>query len=106
MHACAQAQPPPPVPAETPAAAAVAAAAEKRARERQRMEANVEKEIDRLIDSQDNVYVLSRPKCELLSLRFSDSGRACEGAEHVNTPQCAGWLHGACLACSVPLRWA
>ena len=28
-------------------------------------EVNVESEVDRLIDSQDNVYVLSRPKCAL-----------------------------------------
>ena len=57
-----QVQAPPPMPAATPAAATDK---EKKARERQRMESNVEKEIDRLIDSQDNVYVLSRPKCAL-----------------------------------------
>ena len=31
--------------------------------ERKRVESNVEKEVDRIIDSQDNVYVLSKPKC-------------------------------------------
>ena len=60
MHP-AQVQPPPPVPAATPAAAA--AAKDRKQRERSRMEANVESEVDRLIDSQDNEYVLSRPKC-------------------------------------------
>lgn len=44
--------PPPPTPAPPPA----------KAKEKQRMEANVEQEVDRIIDSQDNVYVLSRPK--------------------------------------------
>ena len=59
----AQVQPPPPVPAATPTAAAAAAAKDRKQRERSRMEANVESEVDRLIDSQDNEYVLSRPKC-------------------------------------------
>jgi hypothetical protein len=53
---------PPPKPA-APAAAAAAAAAKAKQRERARMDANVEKEVDRIIDSQDNEYVLSRPKC-------------------------------------------
>ena len=57
----AQVQPPPPVPAATPAAAA--AAMDRKQRARSRMEAIVESEVDRLIDSQDNEYVLSRPKC-------------------------------------------
>ena len=63
LLACtAQVQLPPPVPAATPAAAL---AKDKKQRERSRMEANVESEVDRLIDSQDNEYVLSRPKCAL-----------------------------------------
>ncbi len=43
--------------------AAAAAAAKAKQKERARMDANVEKEVDRIIDSQDNEYVLSRPKC-------------------------------------------
>ncbi|CAL8461875.1 g1406 [Coccomyxa elongata] len=42
--------------------AAAAAAAKAKQKERARMDANVEKEVDRIIDSQDNEYVLSRPK--------------------------------------------
>ena len=38
-------------------------ASKAKARERQRREAPVEQEVDRIIDSQDNEYVLSRPKC-------------------------------------------
>ncbi len=34
-----------------------------KAKERKKIETNVEKEVDRIIDSQDNEYVLSRPKC-------------------------------------------
>ncbi len=49
-----------PPPAPPPKAARAGRA---RARERQRREAPVEQEVDRIIDSQDNEYVLSRPKC-------------------------------------------
>ncbi len=56
---CMQVMAPPPKPA-TPAAGAATKAKQ---RERARMDANVEKEVDRIIDSQDNEYVLSRPKC-------------------------------------------
>ena len=34
------------------------------------METNVEQEVDRIIDSQDNVYVLSRPKCDPVLCRL------------------------------------
>jgi hypothetical protein len=35
---------------------------------RQRLDASVEKEVDRIIDSQDNEYVLSKPKYETWNL--------------------------------------
>ncbi|KAK9821251.1 hypothetical protein WJX74_001923 [Apatococcus lobatus] len=44
-------------PPEAPAPAKAA-----KAKERKKIETNVEKEVDRIIDSQDNEYVLSRPK--------------------------------------------
>jgi hypothetical protein len=49
-----KAPPPKPPPA--------AATGKTKQKDRSRMEANVEKEVDRIIDSQDNEYVLSRPK--------------------------------------------
>lgn len=61
---CEQVVAPPPKPAVS-AAAVAAAAAKAKQKERARMDANVEKEVDRIIDSQDNEYVLSRPKCAL-----------------------------------------
>lgn len=51
--------PPPPAPPPKDARASKAKAREKR------REAPVEQEVDRIIDSQDNEYVLSRPKCAL-----------------------------------------
>lgn len=49
------------VQAPPPAHAAQQAAAKARPRQ-QHLDSNVEKEVDRIIDSQDNEYVLSRPK--------------------------------------------
>ncbi|KAK9833979.1 hypothetical protein WJX81_000500 [Elliptochloris bilobata] len=53
--------PPPPPPKDVRASKA-------KSRERQRREAPVEQEVDRIIDSQDNEYVLSRPKDGALGL--------------------------------------
>ena len=49
------------VQAPPPAHAAQQAMAKPRPRQ-QHLDSNVEKEVDRIIDSQDNEYVLSRPK--------------------------------------------
>ncbi len=50
-----QVQAPPPQPAQQAGA--------KPKQRHQQLDSNVEKEVDRIIDSQDNEYVLSRPKC-------------------------------------------
>lgn len=49
-----QVQAPPPVAAQQAVA--------KPKQKQQHLDSNVEKEVDRIIDSQDNEYVLSRPK--------------------------------------------
>ena len=54
--------PPPPMP--PPPLKPVPAEGKGKGKDKHKVkEANVESEVDRLIDSQDNVYVLSRPKC-------------------------------------------
>jgi len=73
---CEQVVAPPPKPAVS-AAAVAAAAAKAKQKERARMDANVEKEVDRIIDSQDNEYVLSRPKCALFFNMQSIGCRTC-----------------------------
>lgn len=56
--------PPPPPPPKKPSKKAAKPAGA--AKPRQRLDASVEKEVDRIIDSQDNEYVLSKPKYALL----------------------------------------
>ena len=63
--------PPPPAPPPKDARASKAKAREKR------REAPVEQEVDRIIDSQDNEYVLSRPKCALRRAAGSAGGGCC-----------------------------
>ena len=54
----------PPPPAMPPPAKALSTATKPKDKGKHKVkEVNVESEVDRLIDSQDNVYVLSRPKC-------------------------------------------
>ena len=54
----------PPPPAMPPPAKAQSTATKPKDKGKHKVkEVNVESEVDRLIDSQDNVYVLSRPKC-------------------------------------------
>lgn len=79
--------PPPPPPPKKPSKKAAKPAGS--AKPRQRLDASVEKEVDRIIDSQDNEYVLSKPKYALLP----PCSRACRcvlGSVVRSTPRVLG----------------